>query len=277
MVRLLRLWMRGLRVRGLLLQRSGVSATSLSDIVVRVQNEWATLCQCSEYITCTAGGAVTRLDFYNEHLGGTVPPFLASLSVLESIDFRLNQLTGTLPPYLWTLTDLTDISVSSNDSTGTLPASFGLRACLHCRKCTPARVGEQFGGFTGHSHTDSTLVATFVDGAWTFVDEAGYEPGCAEQSCSLLQGAASFAVLDACSAEVPAGTTCETMCLTGSTQEDGIGRVSCLCGDWNTSTTSCALVGDIYDYFNCEALSSPQVPARGDRYLWWNSWATQHW
>ena len=82
---------------------------------------------CSWYgVSCEDSGTnVTDLYMENNHLVGSIPPELDSLTKLEWLGLNTNQLTGTIPPRLGNLTTLYWLYLDYNQLTGSIPAQLG--------------------------------------------------------------------------------------------------------------------------------------------------------
>jgi len=72
-----------------------------------------------------AGNKVTKLDFYDNNLTGTLPPEIGDLTDLQYLSFFIgNSINGTLPPEVGNLTELRVLSFEYNNFTGEIPASY---------------------------------------------------------------------------------------------------------------------------------------------------------
>jgi RHS repeat-associated protein len=80
--------------------------------------------ECSWYGVTCAGGRVTRLVLYNNHLVGTLPS-LAALTALDTLALSNNGLTGPIPS-LAGLTALQWVVLDHNQFTGNIPSLAGL-------------------------------------------------------------------------------------------------------------------------------------------------------
>jgi len=72
-----------------------------------------------------AYGRVNRLNLVDNHLSGTIPDSLGSLSHMEWLNLYSNDLTGSIPPSLGSLDILQGLSLQGNGLTGGIPASLG--------------------------------------------------------------------------------------------------------------------------------------------------------
>ncbi len=71
------------------------------------------------------GNKVTKLDFYNNNLTGTLPPEIGNLTGLEWLSFYFgNSINGALPPEIGNLTELRVLSFEINNFTGEIPPSY---------------------------------------------------------------------------------------------------------------------------------------------------------
>lgn len=71
------------------------------------------------------GNKITKLNFYNNNLTGTLPSEIGNLTGLEYLSFFIgNNLNGTLPPEVGNLTALRLLSFEFNNFTGEIPASY---------------------------------------------------------------------------------------------------------------------------------------------------------
>ncbi|KAF3787612.1 Receptor protein kinase [Nymphaea thermarum] len=86
-------------------------------------NRWA-------FVTCDSQGAITVLNFANQHLVGTISPAIANLTGLKALFLNNNNLTGTIPAALTMLPNLQTIDVSNNNLTGNVP-SFAEKVALN--------------------------------------------------------------------------------------------------------------------------------------------------
>ena len=68
---------------------------------------------------------VTSLRLPGNQLSGSIPPWLARLTQLQSLDLGRNQLTGTIPPELGQLSHLQSLNLWLNQLTGTIPPELG--------------------------------------------------------------------------------------------------------------------------------------------------------
>lgn len=83
--------------------------------------------QSSLYGTIPAASMSKRilgLDLHDNHLHGTIPPFLGSLHRLHDLHLRSNCLTGTIPASLGSLTSLVRLDLRQNQLSGAAPSSI---------------------------------------------------------------------------------------------------------------------------------------------------------
>ncbi len=66
-------------------------------------------------------GRVIGLNLFDNHLDGTIPAELGSISTLEWLGLSDNQLRGEIPSELGNLTNLTELSLDSNQLSGEIP------------------------------------------------------------------------------------------------------------------------------------------------------------
>ena len=83
--------------------------------------------ECTWYgVFCDSGGTkVQQLVLPLNHLVGTLPASLGSLTNLESLDMFSNQLTGSIPDLSNLATNLTALYLYSNQLSGSIPTSLG--------------------------------------------------------------------------------------------------------------------------------------------------------
>lgn len=77
-------------------------------------------------LACTSQDEVSRLQFLQNDLNGTIPPEIALLSdSLDSIQFQENTLVGKLPPEFQFLSHLTTLDLDENVLSGTIHTEYG--------------------------------------------------------------------------------------------------------------------------------------------------------
>ena len=98
---------------------------------------WVTAAAGSETDYCTFQGVscyignVTQLYLGNNHLNGTIPASLGSLTQLNMLLLQNNNLSGTLPDSLSSLTGVTSLYISNNQLSGTIPAALNALTRLY--------------------------------------------------------------------------------------------------------------------------------------------------
>ncbi|KAK4797972.1 hypothetical protein SAY86_030298 [Trapa natans] len=80
--------------------------------------------------TCN-NGRVFKLSLSNLSLRGSISPFLANCSNLQSLDLSSNALTGAIPPDLQSLVNLAVLNLSANRLSGQIPPQLALCAYLN--------------------------------------------------------------------------------------------------------------------------------------------------
>jgi formylglycine-generating enzyme required for sulfatase activity len=80
---------------------------------------------CSWYGVKCSEGHVIQLNMLNNHLAGTMPLELGSLTKLQILDFWGNGFTGSIPPELGNLTKLRTFRAYGNVLTGEIPPELG--------------------------------------------------------------------------------------------------------------------------------------------------------
>ena len=65
------------------------------------------------------------LNLFNNQLSGSIPPELGSLSNLTDLDLGGNQLSGSIPRELGSLSNLTYLNLFDNQLSGSIPAALG--------------------------------------------------------------------------------------------------------------------------------------------------------
>ncbi|KAG9440655.1 hypothetical protein H6P81_020820 [Aristolochia fimbriata] len=80
--------------------------------------------------TCN-NGRIYKLSLPNLSLSGTISPFLANCSNLQTLDLSSNQITGTIPPDLQSLVNLAVLNLSSNRLAGPIPPQLAYCAYLN--------------------------------------------------------------------------------------------------------------------------------------------------
>ncbi|KAG1341850.1 receptor-like protein 44 [Cocos nucifera] len=80
--------------------------------------------------TCN-NGRVYKLSLANLSLSGTLSPFLANCTNLQSLDLSSNALTGPIPPELSSLLNLAVLNLSANRLSGPIPPQLALCAYLN--------------------------------------------------------------------------------------------------------------------------------------------------
>jgi len=70
-------------------------------------------------------GHVQSIDLSNNHLSGSIPPQLGSLSNLTHLYLHFNGLTGSIPPELANLNNLQYLRLDNNQLTGFIPPQLG--------------------------------------------------------------------------------------------------------------------------------------------------------
>ncbi|XP_068657131.1 receptor-like protein 44 [Aristolochia californica] len=83
-----------------------------------------------EGATCN-NGRIYRLSLPNLSLSGTISPFLANCSNLQTLDLSSNKITGPIPPDLKSLLNLAVLNLSSNHLTGPIPPQLAYCAYLN--------------------------------------------------------------------------------------------------------------------------------------------------
>ena len=73
----------------------------------------------------TNGGTSLGINLSENHLVGTLPASIGTLTSLVSLNLHTNQLSGTLPAELGNLTNLTVLHLYENAFTGSLPSTLG--------------------------------------------------------------------------------------------------------------------------------------------------------
>jgi len=68
---------------------------------------------------------LTTLDLGGNQLSGSIPPELGSLSNLTFLYLSNNQLSGSIPPELGSLSNLTDLDLGGNQLSGSIPPELG--------------------------------------------------------------------------------------------------------------------------------------------------------
>eukprot|EP01018_Ginkgo_biloba_P034841 Gb_32091 [translate_table: standard] len=68
---------------------------------------------------------VTKLNFSNHVISGSIPPMLSNLTALSSLTLANNNLSGTIPPSLHKCTRLRVLNLSSNIISGSIPSQLG--------------------------------------------------------------------------------------------------------------------------------------------------------
>ncbi|CAL9056074.1 receptor-like protein 44 [Musa acuminata AAA Group] len=81
-------------------------------------------------VTCN-NGRVYKLALPGLTLGGSLSPYLANCTNLQSLDLSSNALTGPIPPQLSTLLNLAVLNLSANRLSGTIPPQLALCAYLN--------------------------------------------------------------------------------------------------------------------------------------------------
>lgn len=77
-------------------------------------------------IDVNADGCVTRMDFDDDNIQGTIPPEFGNLTDLEYLELGSNRLSGSLPAEMGNLSSLTYMNLSNNSSlTGNIPPELG--------------------------------------------------------------------------------------------------------------------------------------------------------
>ena len=76
-------------------------------------------------VTTNASGQVTRLNLANNHLNGTLPTELGSLTNPTALSLNNNQLSGAIPAALGSLTTLTLLDLPGNQLSGAIPTALG--------------------------------------------------------------------------------------------------------------------------------------------------------
>lgn len=80
--------------------------------------------------TCN-NGRVYKLSLANLSLTGTLSPFLANCTNLQSLDLSSNAITGPIPPELSSLLNLAVLNLSANRLSGPIPPQLALCAYLN--------------------------------------------------------------------------------------------------------------------------------------------------
>lgn len=76
-------------------------------------------------------GRIYKLSLNNLSLRGTISPFLANCTNLQTLDLSSNFLTGPIPPDLQSLVNLAVLNLSSNRLEGEIPPQLTLCAYLN--------------------------------------------------------------------------------------------------------------------------------------------------
>ncbi|KDP22479.1 hypothetical protein JCGZ_26310 [Jatropha curcas] len=89
-------------------------------------NNWSTIAPFCSWVgvTCDARQRVTKLDFSNMGLEGTIPSQIGNLSFLAFLSIRNNSFYGSLPNELTQLTQLKILDFGFNHFSGTIPSSL---------------------------------------------------------------------------------------------------------------------------------------------------------
>jgi len=81
-------------------------------------------CDVELWGECYSIKNTTRLDLYNNHLTGSIPPEIGNLTNLSYLRLSNNQLTGPIPSEIGNLTNLSRIYLNDNQLTGEIPESI---------------------------------------------------------------------------------------------------------------------------------------------------------
>lgn len=80
---------------------------------------------CGWYgVSCT-NGRVTSVNMYNNHLVGSIPVLIGSMTKLQVLELGYNQLTGNIPVEICNLIDLNHINFGTNNLSGVIPIQLG--------------------------------------------------------------------------------------------------------------------------------------------------------
>ncbi|XP_074587699.1 receptor-like protein 44 [Curcuma longa] len=81
-------------------------------------------------VTCNSG-RVYKLSLSGLSLGGSISPFVANCSDLQSLDLSSNQLAGGIPPEISVLLNLAVLNLSANRLAGPIPPQLAFCAYLN--------------------------------------------------------------------------------------------------------------------------------------------------
>uniref|UniRef100_A0A5B7BIW1 non-specific serine/threonine protein kinase n=1 Tax=Davidia involucrata TaxID=16924 RepID=A0A5B7BIW1_DAVIN len=73
---------------------------------------------------------LTDFEAAQNQIGGSIPPEIGSLKMLQQLDFSRNRLSGSLPDQLGELKNLKWFSIGENNLTGEIPAQLGQMTSL---------------------------------------------------------------------------------------------------------------------------------------------------
>ena len=86
--------------------------------------------ECDWYgVECTSG-VITKLQFYDSDLKGSIPAELGNLSSLQELRLVDNQLSGSIPPELSNLSNLKRLYLQENQLSGSIPPELGNMSSL---------------------------------------------------------------------------------------------------------------------------------------------------
>ncbi|KAF0852326.1 conserved mitochondrial leucine-rich repeat (LRR_4) and EGF_Lam domain-containing protein [Andalucia godoyi] len=77
------------------------------------------------YVCDAATGRIVEIVLHSNHLNGSIPESLGTLSKLQQLDLSLNLLTGSIPESLGTLSQLHYLDLSFNQLPESIPQSLG--------------------------------------------------------------------------------------------------------------------------------------------------------
>jgi Leucine-rich repeat (LRR) protein len=78
-------------------------------------------CAAHSYGVGCENNDITRIYLVGNHLSGSIPQNLSSLTALKYLALQINQLTGTIPHQLSRLSSLTTLALDCNNLSGVVP------------------------------------------------------------------------------------------------------------------------------------------------------------